>query len=57
MIMETFKITIVNDGKIRLLHENSGTIYEFIGRGFIPIMREGVKEQNLNHLKVVFKYS
>jgi hypothetical protein len=48
---ETFKITIVNDGKIRLLHENSGTIYEFIGRGFIPIMRESAKRTKSESLK------
>lgn len=43
---ETFIITIINDGKIRLYHENSGTTYEFIGRNFIPILR-----QNANRIK------
>ncbi|GAA4110133.1 hypothetical protein GCM10022393_07070 [Aquimarina addita] len=32
---EYFELTVINDKEIRLFHPSSGTIYEFIGRGFL----------------------
>lgn len=45
---EGFNITVINDGKIRLYHITSGTTYEFVGRGFIPIMRNEAKRTKTN---------
>ncbi|WP_431157274.1 nicotinic acid mononucleotide adenyltransferase [Winogradskyella poriferorum] len=36
---EFFELSVINDGTIELLHPNSGTIYEFEGRGYIPYFR------------------
>ena len=36
---EYFELDIINDGKIELYHPNSGTAYEFEGRGYIQYMR------------------
>ncbi|MDN3491367.1 nicotinic acid mononucleotide adenyltransferase [Winogradskyella bathintestinalis] len=36
---ETFELSVINDSKIALLHEQSGTVYEFTGRGYIPYYR------------------
>ena len=32
---EEFELSVINDGKIRLFHQVSGTTYEFTGRGYI----------------------
>lgn len=39
---ESFTITVINDSRIRLYHNASGTTYEFLGRGFIQYMKKGV---------------
>ena len=36
---EYFELTVINDGKIELFHENSGTAYEFEGQGYIEFLR------------------
>jgi len=38
---EEFELVVLDDGTIELYHVNSGTFYEFSGRDFILIMREG----------------
>jgi hypothetical protein len=45
---EGFTITVINDAKIRLYHNISGTTYEFVGRGFIPIMRSAAQRTKTN---------
>lgn len=40
---ESFVLNIVNDGRIRLYHQSSGTVYEYVGRGFIPYLRQDIK--------------
>ena len=45
---EGFNITVINDGRIRLYHLASGTTYEFVGRGFIPIMRNAAQRTKTN---------
>lgn len=48
---EGFSLTVINDSRIRLFHQASGTTYEFQGRGFIQYLKEGgmkrVKQQDL----------
>ena len=36
---EFFELSVINDQKINLYHSNSGTTYEFTGRGYIQYMR------------------
>lgn len=36
---EFFELSVINDGTIELFHPNSGTTYEFKGRGYIQFMR------------------
>ncbi|MBT8309822.1 MAG: nicotinic acid mononucleotide adenyltransferase [Flavobacteriaceae bacterium] len=36
---EFFELDVINDGKIELYHSDSGTIYEFEGRGYIQYLR------------------
>lgn len=36
---ESFTLSVINDHRIRLYHNASGTTYEFEGRGFIQYMR------------------
>jgi hypothetical protein len=36
---EFFELSVINDGTIELRHASSGTIYEFVGRGYIPYYR------------------
>ncbi|WP_136667259.1 nicotinic acid mononucleotide adenyltransferase [Flavobacterium sp. H122] len=37
---ESFTLSVINDHRIRLYHNNSGTTYEFEGRGFIQYLRQ-----------------
>ncbi len=37
---EYFELTVLNDSNIELFHVNSGTVYEFTGRGYIQILRQ-----------------
>ncbi|MDY8138741.1 nicotinic acid mononucleotide adenyltransferase [Aquimarina sp. 2201CG5-10] len=45
---EFFELTVINDSKIELFHPTSGTIYEFVGRGYIPFKnsKDGKPSQN-----------
>lgn len=36
---ELFELSVINDQRIRLYHDYSGTTYEFTGRGYIQYMR------------------
>ncbi|MDO7171991.1 nicotinic acid mononucleotide adenyltransferase [Mariniflexile sp. AS56] len=36
---EYFELSVINDGKIELYHADSGTAYEFVGRGYIQFMK------------------
>jgi len=36
---EFFELSVLNDAKIELFHEDSGTVYEFEGRGYIQFLR------------------
>jgi len=36
---EYFELDVINDGKIELYHPNSGTVYDFEGRGYIQYLR------------------
>ena len=38
---EHFELSVVNDQRIELFHPNSGTLYEFTGRGYIAFYKEG----------------
>ena len=40
---ESFTLTVINDNRIRLYHNASGTTYEFVGRGFIQYLRKDVQ--------------
>ena len=44
---EEFELTVVNDQVVNLFHISSQTTYEFTGRGFIQILRNGDKHPNL----------
>lgn len=47
---ESFTLTVINDSRIRLYHNASGTTYEFVGRGFIQYMKQSpaqVKKMSL----------
>ncbi|WP_108802726.1 nicotinic acid mononucleotide adenyltransferase [Aquimarina sp. Aq107] len=45
---EYFELTVINDSKIELLHPASGTIYEFVGRGYLQFKssKDGKPSQN-----------
>ena len=49
---EFFNLSVIDDGTIELLHADSGTIYEFKGRGYIEFLRtenaQGRIEQEAN---------
>lgn len=36
---EYFELSVINDGKIELYHPDSGTAYEFVGRGYIQYLK------------------
>ena len=38
---EFFELSIVNDQRVELYHPNSGTVYEFTGRGYIQYLKVG----------------
>lgn len=43
---EYFELSVLNDGLIELYHPDSGTIYEFAGRGYIQILRQSSSENS-----------
>jgi hypothetical protein len=38
---EFFELSVINDQRIELLHTDSGTVYEFTGRGYIEYLKVG----------------
>jgi len=52
---EFFNLSVIDDGTIELLHADSGTVYEFKGRGYIEFLRtenaQGKMVQQENTLK------
>ncbi len=52
---EYFELTVINDSKIELLHSDSGTIYEFIGRGNIRFKKTGKGKTSQNTKKRIKK--
>ena len=38
---ETFELSVINDGEIRLYHQTSATYYTFTGLGFIQYLKSG----------------
>ncbi len=48
---ESFTLTVINDSRIRLYHNASGTIYEFVGRGFIQYMKQSPLDVKRNSTK------
>ncbi|WP_452224859.1 nicotinic acid mononucleotide adenyltransferase [Lacinutrix chionoecetis] len=38
---EFFELSVINDQRIELFHADSGTVYEFTGRGYIEYLKEG----------------
>ena len=42
---EFFELSVINDSKIELYHSNSGTLYEFQGRGYIQYYRNANVEE------------
>jgi hypothetical protein len=38
---EFFELTVINDEVIELFHSASGTVYEFVGRGYIQYLKMG----------------
>ncbi|WP_411766349.1 nicotinic acid mononucleotide adenyltransferase [Winogradskyella sp. A3E31] len=38
---EFFELSVIDDGTIELYHADSGTVYEFKGRGYIEFLRTG----------------
>ncbi len=45
---EEFELSVINDGKISLFHQASGTTYEFVGRGNIQFKNGGTKVESRN---------
>lgn len=41
---EFFELTVINDNTIELFHANSGTVYEFKGRGYIQYYRNATTD-------------
>ena len=55
---EEFELTVINDSKISLYHINSGTTYEFSGRGYIQYMKSSsskatVRNEGRKRTKVI----
>jgi len=42
---ETFELSVINDGEIRLYHQTSNTYYTFTGKGFIQYLKSENGEQ------------
>mgnify|MGYP006893239828 FL=1 len=55
---EEFELTVINDSTISLYHNNSGTTYEFKGRGYIQYLKsssakETVRNEDRKRTKVI----
>ena len=46
---EEFELTVINDEKISLYHIDSGTTYEFTGRGFIQYLKPGSSKETVRN--------
>jgi len=59
--LEEFELTVVNDQVVNLFHISSQTTYEFTGRAFIQILRDGkasnpnVKNEERKRTKIIRK--
>lgn len=47
-----FELYVINDKTIELYHPNSGTTYEFKGRGYIQYLKSEVKQSTKKRVKV-----
>jgi hypothetical protein len=58
---EFFELSVINDGRIQLYHPTSATVYEFMGRGYIPYLRNakthGDIDEDLKQLKKRKQYT
>lgn len=48
---EIFELSVINDQRIELYHPNSGTVYEFTGRGYIEFLRSSEARGSKNSEK------
>ena len=46
---EEFELSVINDSKVSLYHLNSGTTYEFNGRGFIQYLKGGTSKPSVRN--------
>jgi len=46
---EEFELSVINDGKISLYHINSGTTYEFTGRGYIQYLKPSSSKETVRN--------
>ncbi|MCB4798125.1 nicotinic acid mononucleotide adenyltransferase [Neotamlana laminarinivorans] len=46
---EYFELSVINDQRIELYHPNSGTIYEFTGRGYIQFLKTETNKEDLEN--------
>jgi len=51
-VFEEFELAVVNDRVIQLFHLNSETTYEFTGKGFIQLLRDGSPSSSTNQGKI-----
>jgi hypothetical protein len=45
---EEFELSVINDGKISLYHVESGTTYEFTGRGYIQYLKSSSSKSTID---------
>ncbi|WP_111707162.1 hypothetical protein [Lutibacter citreus] len=45
---EEFELSVINDGEISLYHVDSGTTYEFTGKGFIQYLKNSSLKNNVS---------
>lgn len=43
-----FEVTVIDDSTIELFHPDSGTVYEFTGRGYIEYLKNSGKKQKID---------
>jgi hypothetical protein len=49
-----FELTVINDRTIELFHPDSGTVYEFTGRGYTEFLKNGeTKKRNKSELRTM----
>ena len=46
---EEFELSVINDGAISLYHYNSGTTYEFTGRGYIQYLKPSSSKETVRN--------